>query len=579
MLAPARTSQTWLRALRRPVSFLITDGDRIRSILTTLSAAQALGTIRAPAAANEAGFTERPEPVKLAPGPLLLVSPKFCIGLADFPWVVEFPGPYSLIRFGIEPTQRVSHGRFELPAVLECVYRRTQRRVSTPPGAQIRFLRPGSSDQWEVRALRDVSFGGLQFVAQRGDTFVPGDRLRSAHVTWKHGPKVPITATVRHVTDLDWAEVGCCGVSLTVDAADPARLWYDELSTLLHSRTVNATATTAARLWDLYDDSGYFALGGRSSDDYAHLKDDFARSSGKLADAPQLCSRIVSEHRGQIGATISLLQCWSSAWITYQIARRQEDTPLALSGNAILRDLFLHAYERTQLEPALRWHVSYVRFDARFSRLAYFDFAQARVDDQTVSIVPFRAIRVPCTYPQPIRTESVEVSCATPPEIDVILHELMMTYPVPYLEAYDFVRGRLTLNAAQEAWAAAGLTRRREILVAHVNGVPMAAAILDLVQSGIHLVGLLDSVHMVPLHRDGTRHFGALLDSARDWYSGHGKKNFVLFEENGVPEYALGRGAVDLGEANQIFFAASLIPEFLDHVSFVTAPRTEGGHQ
>lgn len=570
---PVGTSQTHLR-VHVPVSVTVTDRARILSILTSLSASRALGTIRVVDANPPLGELDAPGAVELAPGPCLLVAAGFRATAEDCVWAVELKGQFSLVRFELAQKDRKARGYFTVPDAIECVYRRSERRASAPPAAIVRFQQQNGRAGWRERILHDVGFGGLQFVTEAGDQFCVGDQLLSAEVTWKHGPRIAILAEVRHISDSEVPTQKLCGVSLCPLSDAETDTWYQEISCLLHPNTMDASMVDPVELWDLYAASGYFGLDGRAESDYAHLKSTFPSISAKLEPAAEVSCRIVRAHQGRVEATISLLRNWSGGWLAYQAARRRERNPLVLSGNAVLRDIFLHAYETVQQCKSLYWHVTYVRKDARFSNLAYRDFAMPRIDNRSVAMVPFRAMQVFCAETKSIAPHrDLDIGLAEPRELHQVLGALADRFPVPYLESYDFVPERFELNELRHDWERRQLLRLRKVLVARRRGVPCAAAILDMVEPGIHLVGLLDSVHLVELHPKGSTEFPALLQATRCACADHGRKEFMLFEESGDPSAAIALGARDLGEADQIFISAGLTAEFLDHISAITAPR------
>jgi hypothetical protein len=236
--------------------------------------------------------------------------------------------------------------------------------------------------------------------------------------------------------------------------------------------------------------------------------------------------------------------------------------------------MFFHAHELAQQDPNLHWNVSFVRTDAKFTHLSNFEFVRSRQSDRAAAIVPFRAIEVSCEKRRPLgRLRRADVAPASPRESRWIATTLATRFPRPYLEAYDFVAERLELQQVKPLWAAAGLRRDRAILVVRHNEQVMAAALLDLVEPGMHLVGLLDSVHLVALHTEGVHYFSRLIEAAISYYAERGWRKFVLYEETGDDSYTSGFDVRDLGAANQLFMAASLTPEYLEHIAAITAPR------
>jgi hypothetical protein len=258
----------------------------------------------------------------------------------------------------------------------------------------------------------------------------------------------------------------------------------------------------------------------------------------------------------------------------YQLARHRQAAPLWQSGNGVLLDLYLHGYEHAHRYRDLRWHVTYVRKDAHFSRRAHYDFAAELADDLLASVFPFRAMEDRCSERRTAGVEStVPIGSATDSEIGEVLRVLGGSRPLPYVQAYDLVPDRFDLAAVKEEWARAGLPRDRQVLVAREGGQAVAAVVMDLVAEGTYLVGLADAVRTVELKPGGQAHFGALLAAARMWYREHGKQKYILFEETGQPHYALEAGLSDLGEADHTFFSIHLFPEFIENIFQFIAPK------
>ncbi|MGC4067060.1 MAG: hypothetical protein QM784_20965 [Polyangiaceae bacterium] len=563
-----------LPVVRRPGSERIFEPEVIRSVLASLCTERATGCVRAWEGTADRSSRLAPRErvahfVQLVMGPRLLVS-----AACPLPWVVELQGAYSLVRFVLRSKDVLGDGTFALPTELERIYRRADRRVGAPPSARIRLMRARGEGKWLERPLRDVGFGGLRFDATESDDFFPGETSLRAEVTWKHGSSIPVEVTVRHVSMAPAAAGTVCGVLVEPATEDSRRRWLEEVSGLLHPRTELATADALESLWELYEASGYFGLDGRNASDFIRVKPDFLRAFERFSRAPSLGSCVIQGARGKLEASMSLLRVWSGGWLAYQGARRQGDCPLSLAGNGVLKDMFFHAHELAQQDPCLHWNVSFVRTDARFTHLSNFEFVKNRQTGNRAAIVPFQAIEVACVKRRTVRGgRNVVVSPATPRECRWIATTLALGFPRPYLEAYDFVADRIELKDIKPLWSAAGLERDRAILVVRQNGQPMAAALLDRVEPGIHLVGLLDSAHLVSLHTDGHRYFAHLVEAAIAYYADHGWRKFILYEESGDGSYLSGFDVRDLGAANQLFMEASLTPEYLEHISAITAPR------
>src|SRR5262249_37440588 len=148
------------------------------------------------------------------------------------------------------------------------------------------------------------------------------------------------------------------------------------------------------------------------------------------------------------------------------------------------------------------------------------------------------------------------------------------TRPQAYAEALDLVPERFDLEAIGEEWASKDFTRRRRLLVARRFGVPVAAAVLESADDGVHLFRLLDSVRLFPLATGGV---AALAAQASSFYLAMNKRSFVVFleDDTSVPP-GLPSGYEDLGLADYVILSAEHLHELLEHVYAVTAPRAPG---
>jgi hypothetical protein len=556
----------------------ITNSSQISAILHALSYERVCGRLGAIDPNLRNGNSDETVALELLPGPRLLVDVDATRYDSIQSWFVELQGPYALIRFCLTQEMRLAHGRFLAPRELECIFRRSFRRVAAPPAAKLYFTRRGAKSIRCEYPIRDVGFRGLQFCLTHDNDFAVGEQLNDVEVTWKHGISIPLLATISHISTSDNPDYVLCGVVISGRDEASRTAWQREISGILHPHTTTAPTVHPEDLWRLYEESGYFALGGRRVEEFLYLKDDFLRASPKLTHAPNISIRVVREYRGRTEATMSMLRCWSHAWLAYQGARRQSENPMALSGNSVLRDMFLHAYESVHLDSLLDWHVTYIRKDARFTRRTNYDFAAAHNDGSRIAIVPFRALQLSSadtslTAIQP--RGSLRVSFATNQDISRLLAALAKRFPLPYLEAYDFLSDRFELRELKNEWSRAGLRREREVLILRHGNQSIAAAIMELVESGVHLVGLANSVRLVELAPGAETRFGDLLRAVRRFYRAQGCGQFVLFDECLRTRRVLEAEDRDLGEADQVFMSKSLVPEFLENIYTLTSPSAK----
>ena len=231
-----------------------------------------------------------------------------------------------------------------------------------------------------------------------------------------------------------------------------------------------------------------------------------------------------------------MIWLYRGTWMAYQIARRQGEAPVPVSPKQILREVLLHAFEYSQRDPGLRWFVTWVQHSGKFSRYLLHDLAQRWLHEpELAAIVSFRALEWETRLALPGTEVDLELGPASANERLRILAHLAATRPKPYLEAHDFDAENLDLRVVRGAWTAAGLHRHRRIQVARRDGRPVAFAVAEAADDGLHLFGLFDVVRLFALEEGAETTWPTLLEDARGWYRELGKARFVLFLEDPWP--------------------------------------------
>jgi len=168
---------------------------------------------------------------------------------------------------------------------------------------------------------------------------------------------------------------------------------------------------------------------------------------------------------------------------------------------------------------------------------------------------------------------------ATPEERALVCDVLARTKSPIYLEALDLVPDRFDLAQISEVWKNEGILRKREVLVARTAEGPAVAAIVELVGEGVHLFGLLDSVRIVALRDEVLPNelLVQLLDFVREYYKAHDKALFTYHFEGSEGRndmgHALDAGFQDMGGTFLILLRWELVPELLEQIYQIAAPR------
>ncbi len=488
----------------------------------------------------------------------------------DPPFLVEITGYNSI--FHVEVARCTVEGDAlvtPLPEEVVRLRRRWRRRVEASAGYAIRFRHPHWPERELVREVNNLSDGGLSFRTEpRNDIVYPGLVLRDVEVTAPDAAPARMDAEVRFVTE------DLCGLRLFHATAEDEQRWLQVVTRALHPRT-RADDGWSEATWRLYERAGYFNLSGKDGRAFSDLKPAFLACERKIAAAPHLGCRVVwPVDGGDVFAALSVLRVYHGTWLGYQMAKVHGDAPDGRESRQVLRDIHLHAYEHAQLDPDLRWLLGWAQVKPVWSRLVHHELPERYLAAGLSSVLRFRALEVPCDAAIEVTAQGVRVGEATPIEIELLLRRLARDRPRAYLESHDLTVERLDLAALRRRWREAGLARERAVLVARRAGQPLAAAVLEAAEPGLHLFRLLDQVRLYPIVPGGGGAFDALLAEARGWFRALGRDRFVLFLEQGVTLPAPSLAALtDMGEADMTILSAELLPELLEHLVEVTAPR------
>ena len=490
------------------------------------------------------------------------------------PVVIELTGYNSL--FVIElTTEWCRHGALttSMPTRIVRLRNRAHRRIPIAAGSFVEFEHPLWGDRKIRRAVRELSASGLSFATDPAEDLLYPGLLASNMELHSGGRTMRFLGEVRSLLQSRDESPGACGLRVYPDSAVDESAWTELVEEQLHPTTRMGSSFCQAT-WSLYEKAGYFELSGKDPEYFDRLGTAFEVASRRIEDAPQIgCQVVWPNPDGQIEAAMSMLKVYSSAWLVFQLAKITGATRTGVSSRAVLRELHLHCYEHAQRDPSLKWLIGIPQVKSVWSRIVHYDLPARHVAEGNASIVRFRAVEVKCEGELQL-ARRLPTGLATAAEVDTMLSVLERTRPRPHLEALDLVPEAFDISNLEADWALAGFARRRAVLVARKDGVAIAAAILESADEGLHLYRLLDSVRMVSLVEGGTDAFGSLLAGAQDWFRKHDKPSFVAYLEDDVaiPEGCDGI-AQDLGLADFVVLSAELLPELLEHVVEVTAPR------
>ncbi|MFP2923866.1 hypothetical protein ACLESO_01365 [Pyxidicoccus sp. 3LG] len=350
-----------------------------------------------------------------------------------------------------------------------------------------------------------------------------------------------------------------------LELGSPRRDWRE------HVRTDGALME---QLWQLFIDSGYFNLAGRSAAWFEERRASFIELGRRAGHLPEiLCQSVWTSERG-VEATFSAMKPYRSLWLVHQLARRQGGSRFERAPGQILRDLYVHTVEHARADPGLRWLAAYIESTVPFVRRVHAGFAERMAGTGQALLHPLRMIDVPCAAPSGRDTLGLEVGPATDTERVLFSEALARLRPASYVEALDLGPDALDLEEAARPWLAAGLERERHLLVARSGKTPLAVAVLEVGPPGTNPFRLLDSARLFPLSPRGREAYPTLLDAARRWFASRARESFVfLAEEDGDVEASGLRDEAPEAKPYLWLISADLVPEFLEHIHEQTVRR------
>jgi hypothetical protein len=542
--------------------------ERVRAMLSALVA----NRCRARLFRSDGG-----RPIRLGTGPL---DPE-----SDMPLRFEPEGPWPEPPFNVAidaylslMEMRVNAARqiegflaMPLPSEIRRVRTRWERRVPAPAGVVVTFSHPLCPSLTVRRPVCDLSMNGLGLSASAiKDLLYPGLILPRIDLAFGHRRTCRLSAEVRHISDDIDGAGELVGLRIAFSHHEDRAHYEAEVRRLLYPNTRD-DATWSRQLWDLYGASGYLNLSRKQESDFETLRESFAVAATRFAGTELGCQVVWPSSRG-VEASLSVLRTYEHGAFIFQLARRPGRVPMRFPGRAILRDVYLHAIEQLMRWDDVRWLIGWVQKEARFSRLVHVDFPARYRDSGRAIIERFHAFEVDGTAPAPQRADGIEVGPATSAEADELLSVLSLTRKQPWLEAHDLLPEAFSQWRLKRRYRDAGLERDRALLVARRGARALAACVLEEASEGLHLFRLLDVVRLFALTGGGEAAYPALIEAARGWYSARRKQKFVCAYD-GPEEHARFAGMTDLGEADLVLLPAQLLPELLEHVHEVTAPR------
>jgi hypothetical protein len=497
-------------------------------------------------------------------------------GWGEGPYYVDFVGYNSVFRMCF--TQAVVAGdRVEtpMPASIERVRYRANRRAEAQQRLEVSLYHPLWPRLPQIcKEVRDISFGGLSFAMTLDtDMLFPGLTIPTMEIRSEKGDLVRLRGEVRAISVVNGEEIA--GLSVEPFSSRDELRWHRLIADMLHAHT-RTSENLLQPLWNLFEDSGYFKLAGRTSEYFADLQRNFIDMGRRSADAPQLVCQVVWPSDRGVEATGSFLKAYEHSWMGHQLARRPgRPHGEAADSGQILRDVYARMFEHSQSDPDLRWVFGAIEPHVKWMQQAHLDFAHKYESAERALVMEMRMLNAFVADQSAVPIGDYTVAPATDAEKQLLCSVIRRERPGVYAECLDFVEERIDCHKVSRQWMNAGMEREREILIARRGGQPVCAAVFETGQAGSNMFRLLDSARIIPLAPPGRSQVAYLrmLDEGRRWFAARGRDMYLYLREDNDWSYAEAGKLHDVSDARFWCISAELIPEFLEHVYELTGQR------
>lgn len=492
------------------------------------------------------------------------------------PYVVDVVGYNSVYRLFL-PSVALVEGRTlsPMPTTIQRVRHRFFRRTAVQSPMIAQFRHPVWRDIPEnPHEVRDVSYGGLCFtIIPEEDLIFPGLVIPFLVVDAGDGDPVCLRGQVRSVVPSAGDEEAFCGISVTAYSSEDEAKWIRLVSRLLYGTTQTSENMTQP-LWSMFEESGYFKLAGKTTEEFLELKRCFFDVGERATQSPQILCQVVWPSERGVEGSGSFLKAYESAWMGHQLAKRPGTSPEGIKeAGLILRDIYLRVFEHPQTDPNFRWAICYVEPTVPWIARTHLEFAERHAESGDAMCVSLRMMNVRCEESTGLVVPGVEIGRATAQEKAILIDLIRETHPHCYAEALDFVPGRIDLDEVADLWQQSGFERRREILVARRDGDPIAVMVMETGEVGTNLFRLLDATRLFSLADDAASVYPALMDEARRWYRARGRSSFLYLREDQDTSYVEAAKLHDISDPSLWIISARLVPDFLEHICETTSPR------
>jgi hypothetical protein len=379
----------------------------------------------------------------------------------------------------------------------------------------------------ESRAVVNITTLGLAFQIGRQELFPLGTILPRVQLRFPDGTALTCKARVRslspHGSDLK------CGVEFeTVSSSERGRL-ADAIVHAGQPDVESITGSSFPKVWDLFSRSGFLYPEKKESLDQFSVERTLSTLQAATNDVFK-GSLFVRD--GQPYAHISTIRAYSKTWIIHHLAA----TASGRQKVSLARLLNLAIIQYLEQQPDIEWIRVYYRPENPWPARTLGTFARKVSDSSLSSHTILHYLRGDAVA-APATAAGLKVVAAEPRHLHEVEAYFVGRRDQIALQAEDLSGPVVGLEEVSRQYAAIGLERRREILVAERNGQTTGFALLEISSPGLNL-SELTSCFRVYMTRSDPQGRRALIAAARERYAQLGRASAVaLAEPHELPSY------------------------------------------
>jgi hypothetical protein len=284
--------------------------------------------------------------------------------------------------------------------------------------------------------------------------------------------------------------------------------------------------TPVAELWDFLVQSRFLYPEKLAAVDVERTHDTWAA----LLRAPDDVVRtFLTKNGGAIRAHACAVRVYTKTWMLQHLAALAD-----ANGRRRGRDISVHVMRRLTRDREIEWVKIWFRPTNRYPVHLFGSFAERVADPEASDLTTYDYL-VASTEGDDLAAPAlreVEVSSAEPADCDRIGAHFRKHQRAAIREADDLTASRLLLQNPGSSYAALGLERSREALVAKRGGELIGFALLEISSPGLNLSELTSAVRVFSLSpRPEIKQ--ALIVAARRRYGTLGRKRCIVLAESG----------------------------------------------